>query len=152
MSPKKRKIILAISLVAAVFYTVNFYASRRPSSQSQNVEMSAATVATTLQAQTGQPAKMSESAVNEEQGKAWGPDPFRSRKATKLPTTTVETATNSWSLSGIVLSGGRPMAIINSRGVGEGDLVSGAKVVRIEAQQVIMEYAGKTFTLTVNKG
>lgn len=52
-------------------------------------------------------------------------------------------------LQGILFHPSRPTAMINGKTVGIGDLVSGARVLRIDRQEVAVERDGKTEILTL---
>lgn len=50
-------------------------------------------------------------------------------------------------IQGIIL-GERPRAMINGRSVGVGDVIDGARIVRINPNSVEIEFAGKRHTIT----
>ena len=52
-------------------------------------------------------------------------------------------------LSGILYDEEKPLAIINSRIVGEGALINGARLLEIQSDQVRFSRKGKEFTLKV---
>jgi MSHA biogenesis protein MshK len=53
----------------------------------------------------------------------------------------------SFTLSSVIVSDSRKVAIINGKVLAEGEKVAGAKVKRIEKQQVLLSHNGKTIKL-----
>ena len=153
MSESKRRIILGIGLVAALIYAVNYYlpkftADEKTESQPPQVEARPSPKATAARIAS----TVSQIDIDKQKAKTWGADPFRSRKVKSVPTKSIGEPASPWTLSGIVFGGSKPMAIINSRSVGEGDEIDGARVVEIESRQVTLERGGQKITLKVNKG
>lgn len=81
--------------------------------------------------------------------KGWGSDPFRARNK---KTANKKAPKKVWKLSGIVFNDFNPLAIINGKSIGVGDMIDGAKVVKIERKKVVIEYAGNSISLSVSKG
>ena len=81
--------------------------------------------------------------------KGWGSDPFRARNK---KTANKKAPKKVWKLSGIVFNDFNPLAIINGKSIGVGDIIEGAKVLKIERKKVVIEYAGKSISLRVSKG
>lgn len=80
----------------------------------------------------------------------WGSDPFRVVKSRKSPGQ--KESALKWVLSGILYNSSSPTAIINKKPVKQGDLINGARVVRIDKKTVTLEYNGNRMTVTVTKG
>jgi hypothetical protein len=55
-------------------------------------------------------------------------------------------------LRGIFIRKTNPLALINGRTVGEGDLVRGIRVTKIESDRVTVEWNGKVKELRMNGG
>jgi type II secretory pathway component PulC len=83
------------------------------------------------------------------QSAAWGADPFRARKAVERKPVRRPPI---WRVSGIMFNNETPLAIINDRPVRVGETVNNARVVDIQPKAVTLEYQGKQFKLTVNRG
>lgn len=79
----------------------------------------------------------------------WGDDPFRLGEVEQVQAPTESIA---FELSGIVYNPDAPMAIVNSRPVKTGDIISQARVVAIGRTSVTLEYRGKEMKLTVSEG
>ncbi|MEE8405144.1 MAG: hypothetical protein V3S17_07110 [candidate division Zixibacteria bacterium] len=81
--------------------------------------------------------------------KGWGSDPFRARNK---KTFNKKAPKKVWKLTGIVFNDFNPLAIINGKSIGVGDIIEGAKVLKIERKKVVIEYAGNSISLWVSKG
>lgn len=57
-----------------------------------------------------------------------------------------------WSLTSVLIADDRRLAIINNRVLREGDSVAGARVVRIEADHVLIRHAGGERRLSLRTG
>jgi hypothetical protein len=88
--------------------------------------------------------------IEQETGKSWGKDPFRSYRSRKQPERTVKE--HHWVLRGIVYSDEDPLAFINRESVRVGDLVDKARVVAIDRKSVTLDHNGQQIKLDVNKG
>ena len=144
MSEGKRRIILGVALFGAIIYALSYYVPKLTKAQKAAEPAVQATAAVATQpAATGQMPEKLPVSLEEERAKHWGSDPFRSRKSPKMPTKAIGKVVPSWTLTGIVLGGDQPMAIINSKGVSEGDVVDGGRVISIESNKVILERAGQ---------
>jgi type II secretory pathway component PulC len=153
MSEGKHRILLGIGLVGAIIYALNYYIPKLTADKETPLEPVPVTAATSPQATAAKIAStIDQIDLESEQAKSWGTDPFRSRKVKRMPTRSVREPASSWTLSGIVMGGSKPMAIINSRGVSEGDEIDGARVIQIESRRVVIERGGERITLKVNKG
>lgn len=80
--------------------------------------------------------------------KGWGTDPFRAGKKSRAK---IKAPKKVWKLSGIVFNETKPLAIINGKSVGVGDMIGDAKVIKIEREKVVIEYAGNSINLRVSK-
>lgn len=63
---------------------------------------------------------------------------------------TVGKQPKTWFVNEILHSEGRRLAIVNNETVKKGDLVNGARVVDITAEQVTLEYKGRTINSRLN--
>ncbi len=153
MSESKRRLLLGICLIGAVVYALSYYVPKLSGSGKRAPNTAQVTTVPSPQPTAMQtPPQVPQISLEEENAKPWGDDPFRSRKAPKVPTKAIGKVVPSWRLTGIVLGGNQPMAIINSKGVGEGDVVDGGRVISIESNKVILERDGQKYTLKVHKG
>lgn len=148
MTEKSRKKLIYVSLVAAVIYglaNLDLDGPEKPASIAPAQEYLEPSAITALQA--GGPGLT----LNTDSIEAlpWGNDPFRlgERKATVANSDPV-----AFELSGIIYSSENPMAIINSRPVKTGDMISKARVMSINRTSVTLEYRGKRVQLTVTEG
>lgn len=87
----------------------------------------------------------------------WGRDPFKwdSRPQPQhrvAPAASQPQQVPGWRLSAIVFSNSLPLAIINAKTVKVGDVVDGAKVVRIDQKKVTLLYNGSNIEIKMNKG
>jgi len=148
MSENTRKKILYAVLVGAIIWGVyNFV----PSSKMSTVLSSKPVVS--------QPAPLAASAsfaridktinVADMKLKGWGADPFRAGNKYKV---NKKAPKKVWKLSGIVFNDFNPLAIINGKSIGVGDIIEGAKVLKIERKRVVIEHAGNSISLSVSKG
>ncbi len=81
----------------------------------------------------------------------WGRDPFyRSVDKKAKPTVEPEPALG-WILGGILWNEKSPSAVINKKIVRHGDIVNGAKVVKIDKNLVTLEKDNLEFTLNIKK-
>jgi type II secretory pathway component PulC len=141
----KNRVYYAVLVLAVLFGAYNFWPSSETSPTTPD-----ATVAADPEAQqmiSPSRAKPVDLAAREEQ--PWGSNPFR-RKAT--PGGTTATQDIRWILSGIIYSAKAPVAIINNKTLGVGDIIDRARVKGIGKDTVTLEYNGIEFTLTVTKG
>ena len=147
MSESTRKKILYTALVGAIIWGVyNFV----PESQINT----AATTKPVVSRQTPPSATSASFAtidktinVADMKLKEWGSDPFRARNK---KTADKKAPKKVWKLSGIVFNDFNPLAIINGKSIGVGDMIEGAKVVKIERKKVVIEYAGNSISLRVS--
>jgi hypothetical protein len=84
-------------------------------------------------------------------------DPFRSypapappaeEQASEPPPTAL--ASDSFRLEGLALGPGPPLAMINGKVVGIGDVIAGARVTTIDRQGVVLDVSGYALRLTLN--
>jgi hypothetical protein len=65
------------------------------------------------------------------------------------PQAVIQEAASDFILNGIFSDGENSYAIINNRVVREGDTITGAKVLNILAEQVVLEVQGKTLNIKI---
>ena len=149
MSESTRKKMLYAALVVAIIWGVyNFV----PKSQVSTITTSKPAVS-----RDARPAATSASFtridktinVADMKLKGWGSDPFR---AGNKKTANKKAPKKVWKLSGIVFNEFNPLAIINGKSIGVGDLIEGAKVLKIERKKVVIVYDGNSISLSVSKG
>ena len=149
MSESTRRKILYAALVGAIIWGVyNFV----PKSQVSPVTTSKPEVSRQAQpAATGTGFARIDKTINvaDMKLKGWGSDPFRARNN---KTVGKKAPKKVWKLSGIVFNDFNPLAIINGKSIAVGDMIDGAKVVKIERKKVVIEYAGNSISLRVSKG
>ncbi|UCD63338.1 MAG: hypothetical protein JSW34_11400 [Candidatus Zixiibacteriota bacterium] len=148
MSESTRKKIIAAVMVLVVIWGYN---NLKPASDKPPRPKATPAAAVTATSDQGQPKVTTPRLVDvEEKAKEpWGTDPFRvkAKKQAKKPGSAVY-----WRLSGILYNSHSPSAIINKRHVKTGDVITGARVVKIDRKSVTLEYNGKQMILTVTKG
>lgn len=153
MNDKLRKgMVFSLLGLAVLFGGYNLipqYLAPVSESQSPSVELDDQANSLAL---TSAPATNPPIGAKELESKKWGQDPFRTKPTNKRRTPRTKIGPKQWLLSGIVYSDINSLAIINSRTVGRGDFVDGAKVIRIGRKEVLMDLQGSRFTLKVNKG
>lgn len=141
--------LLGLAVLFGAYNLIPYYFAPSSKSQSQSSaqEVPESPLALASASTTNPPVGAEELAA-----KKWGQDPFRTRPTNKRRPTRAKIGPKQWLLSGIVYSDVNPLAIINSRTVGRGDSIDGAKVIRIGRKEVLMDLHGSRFTLKVNKG
>lgn len=142
MNPRTRKIIIYLSLVAAVIYAaVNMTDKFR-------VETGAQSQPPAPQQQTV--AKKAEMPIPIEKYRDldWGRDPFR-RNAS--PAVVSESNTPGWILNGILYDETDPSAIIDGKLVKVGTEINGARVLNIRKKAVTLDINGSSVELTLAK-
>jgi type II secretory pathway component PulC len=82
---------------------------------------------------------------------SWGRDPFYRFTAKKTGQVDQPEAVVGWELGGILWSENNPSAVINKKIVRHGDIVNGARVVKISKDIVILEKDNTEFTLNIKK-
>jgi len=146
METKKRQIIVyAISFIVAVWGLYNFLGdSKKPSKPTPAThEISQKTVVTSKANEPVNPDEYSDL--------EWGRDPFyRSQKKT-VQKETKTTVTLGWILGGILYNDKNPAAVINKKIVRHGDIVNGARVIKIGKRNVTLEKDRLQFTLNIEK-
>ena len=146
MNEQKRKKIIYITLVLAIIYgAYNFWPSNRQIDETEKPK----TIKPIVGTNQVQPAGDNFINVDSLSVTPWGADPFRSKKAV---TTTRKTSNINWILTGILYNKANPMAIINKKTVGIGDIIDRATVIAINRKDVTLEHNGKIYTLAVTKG
>lgn len=84
-------------------------------------------------------------------GDAELPDPTRPARSQRQPTSTTRSSENGLTLSAVMLSGQRRVAIINGRSVQPGDRVFGARVVEISLSGVRLRRPDGEILLTLTR-
>lgn len=151
MTEQRRRQIIYAALVMAVIYGLwNFAVGRRNTAPLPSEQTSAPAAAAS--------APSSDSIdVQAITSKPWGRDPFRGTTLSASPTAPTRAAGADaeriyWILSGIVYNDTHPLAVINQSSVSVGDMIDGARVVKIERTKVTLEKSGSRFDLFVSKG
>jgi len=78
----------------------------------------------------------------------WGRDPFIGARPIHAVKTAIPESDN-FRLGGIMLGDGSPTAIINQKIVRPGDVIDGAKVIKINKNSVTLEIKGETKQLSL---
>lgn len=81
----------------------------------------------------------------------WGHDPFYRSVNKKAKPTDKSKPMPRWILGGILWNDKNPSAVINKKIVRHGDIVNGAKVVKINKTKVALQKDSTEFTLTIKK-
>jgi len=135
----RKKMVFGLLVVAMIWgaYNVDFGKKRpRPSGGASIGSTQALTPA-------ARPAPTAN--IETDERRAWGEDPFRvvrPDRHRRQPTVT-------WNLDGIIYNATAPLAIINNRTVGVGDVIGGATVVKIDKTKVTLDHNGSSVTLRV---
>jgi len=146
MNEQNRKKIVNVALVFAIIYGVyTFWPSNSPVGENEKFK----TIKPIAGTNQIQPSGDNFIDVDSLANIPWGADPFRSKTAT--PTMT-KTSNINWVLTGIIFNEANPMAIINKKTVGIGDIIDRATVIAINRKDVTLEHKGKMHTLAVTKG
>ncbi len=147
MSEKIRKGIVFGALFLAIIWGIyNFLPKSAPNPEAQSAIASPALMPATARMTT------IEKTINiaEMKSKGWGDDPFRARD--KITDYREKTEPPRWRLSGIVYNSIKPLAIINGKSVTVGSKMSGATIMEIKRESVVLEHSGTLVTLKVSKG
>ncbi len=142
---KRQKIVYAVAVLTAVWGLYNFLgdANKKTIPNPEQLKTVAKKTATYKPADSVD--------IDEYNKLAWGRDPFyRSVDENKKPTGE-PVQTPGWILSGILWDETNPSAVINKKIVRHGDIVNGAKVVRIHKNLVTLEKDNLEFTLNIKK-
>ena len=146
MNEQKRKKIIYGALILAIIYgTYNFWPS---DSQVNNTEKPK-TIKPLTETNEIRPSGDNFIDVDSLKNIPWGADPFRSKTAVTAP---AKASNINWVLTGIIFNKANPLAIINKKTVGIGDIIDRATVIAINRKDVTLEHNGKTYTLAVTKG
>ncbi|MEW6744108.1 MAG: hypothetical protein AB1486_15250 [Planctomycetota bacterium] len=158
--------LLGLLVLALVAWRVVVWVGDRPAPEESPAVASEATSAT-LDPATG--VRMSLSVTPARQGKApilpplepLARDPFRPYPVASLPPEAPSGAPGpappagpspaDFRLEGLALGEGTPLAIVNGRIVGPGDLVGEARVVSIDRSGVTLEAAGRSLQITLRE-
>lgn len=81
---------------------------------------------------------------------AWGAKPVPDPTRPTWPRVEKAGASQHWQVNSIRMdTDGKRVALVNGTPVTEGDSVAGARVLRIDAEHVVLRAADRTFTLTL---
>jgi hypothetical protein len=142
---KRQKFVYTISIIVAIWGLYNFLGdSKKPSKPTPVPDiMSQKTVVTS---KAIKPANLDEYSDLE-----WGKDPFYWSRKETVKKETKKTASLGWTLGGILYNDQNPTAVINKKIVRHGDIVNGARVIKIEKKDVTLEKDRVQFTLNIEK-
>lgn len=148
MTEQRRKLLLYVLLVAAVCYgTYNFTLSNKQRSASPSQPAPETATASVQGADEPSTAEL-----RARKAQPWGRDPFGSESRVFSALNAAGAPRPTWVLGGVIYNESRPMAFINNNAVGVGEIVNGARVVKIEKNRVTLEYNGSQFDIFVTKG
>jgi hypothetical protein len=142
----RKKIVYAASAVALTWAAFNYPWGKKADRQSETPAVVAQEAAQIAKAT---PVRLN---IPVEKAKAWGKDPFRAPAKVRKTGPVAAAPQKEWIVAGILYNPSKPMAYVNGRAVGVGDVVEGAEIVSIERKQVTLIYRGNQFTVAVNKG
>jgi hypothetical protein len=141
MIEKRRKqIIYSIFAIAVTWAIFNFPHHKKPfeSQSSQNSENAPAVVAAIPELSTRPALTLPDQ---------WGRDPFvrGGERATSMP----NEVTPSFRVAAVSIGGGKAMAVIDGKMIGQGDAIQGWRVRAISNAGVVLESNGRKITLTI---
>lgn len=90
--------------------------------------------------------------IEEKSNEEWGRNPFRFDHTAVKMIASAPRENKVWKLSGIVYNNASPIAIINKKPVKIGETINNAKVIKINKENVIINYQGSEIVLNVSKG
>jgi len=141
MTEKRRKqIVYSIFAIAVIWAIFNFPHKRKSiESESPQTSGSALVVATATPELSTRP----KLALSDE----WGRDPFArgSERATSMPSEAIP----SFRVAAVSVAGGKAMAVINGKMIGQGDAIEGWRVTAISNAGVVLESNGRKITLKI---
>jgi hypothetical protein len=144
MDPKLRKLIIFSILIAALIYGY----SNIPKKQQPAEPGPGETDPMVQPAQIVQKSKLVD--IEKYSALPWERDPFtRSFQATT--DITIPSISSEWELGGILFDETNPTAIINSRIVKAGEMIDGARVLKIDKSKVLLERNGNPFALSIKR-
>lgn len=150
MNEATRKKVLMVIAVVAVIWGISNFTGDSPKTSSQP-DSSDAYIP--LSAVTAEPKSTQlEIDIDSVRSMPWHGDPFRAHVRPSNQGAAGHEVEQVWTVSGIVYSATKPMAIINARPVVVGDVVDNARVLEIQRNAVVIEGAGQRIELTVSKG
>ncbi len=141
MTERRRKqIIYSIFVIAVTWAIFNFPHHRKPiESQSPQASENAPVVAVATPELSTRPALTLPD--------QWGRDPFvrGGERATSMPSEVIP----SFRVAAVSVGGGKAMAVINGKMIGQGDAIQGWRVRAISNAGVVLESNGRKITLTI---
>ena len=148
MSDKlRKKIVLVIFFGVTIWGFYNFMPEK---SENNSNLISNKTVDASINNQPNQPTNIIN--IEEKSKEDWGRDPFIYPKTKKTTARTKPINNKLLVLSGIIYNNSSPIAVINKKPVKIGDFIDGARVVKINKKDVILELNGSEIVLNVSKG
>ena len=151
MTEATRKKVIAGVLVVAVIWGYQNLAPKDSNPPAERAPAAAQVQAQTQIKPTVKPAVVPKLVNVEDKSKEpWGSDPFRTVKTAVRARQNKQPA--GWLVSGILYNDRTPVAIINKTPVKVGEMIDGAKVVKIRKKTVTLQYNGTNMTITVTKG
>ena len=142
MTEKCRKqIVYSIFAFAVIWAVFNFpHQKRKPiESESPQITESAPVVAVATAELSTKPGL----AATDQ----WGRDPFA--RGTERATSEPSEAIPSFRVAAVSVGGGKAMAVINGKMIGQGDMIQGWRVKAISNASVMLESNGRKITLTI---
>ncbi len=149
MSEKKRKLLIYLTLPIALIWAVYNFPSGKKAPNDVPPPVAEATIQPVVATASEPDARLIN--IEDQTAKKWGLDPFRTYLANRRGGN-ASSAQKSWNVKGIVFNPANPLAFVNSKSVRVGDTVDDARVVAIDRKTVTLDYRGREFTLSVNKG
>jgi hypothetical protein len=141
MTEKRRKqIVYSIFALAVTWAIFNFPHQKKPIEfHSPQTSESAQVVATATPELSTRPALTLPD--------QWGRDPFArgGERATSMPSEVIP----SFRVAAVSIGGGKAMAVINGKMIGQGDMIQGWRVKAISNAGVVLESNGRKITLTI---
>ena len=142
-SKKRQKIVYLLFVVAVIWGVYNFMGDKQTSPADSPKPV------TRLEPDQ-QTVQMAPIDVEKYADLEWGGDPFYRGQYIK-PQHPEKPVKPIWLLGGILFDNKRPSAVINKKVVRDGDIIDGARVVRIDKETVTLDKGGLQFTLTIAK-
>ena len=141
MTKKRRKqIVYSIFAIAVTWAIFNFPHQKKPiEPESSQTSESAPVVAAATPELSTRPAMTLPD--------QWGRDPFArgGERATNVPSEVIP----SFRVAAVSVGGGKAMAVINGKMIGQGDMIQGWRVKAISNAGVVLESNGRKITLTI---
>jgi type II secretory pathway component PulC len=155
MSETKKRIYMSLVVIAIGFWAYNNFLGKDAKSEPEPqptlaIQQHVATPTAVSSAPLPAPARPAPE-LGSVRKKPWAADPFYRRSARSKAAST-EAPASSFNLKAIIYNKTAPSAFLNNRVVRLGDIVDGAKVIRISKNAVILKDNGREITVTVKRG